>query len=285
MKGKHKGGITGRGMGWEFFNSWWILLSFFALSWIGFFIIGRRARQKKWIVMGIIFCLLQFVLFFFIPKSNTMMKDIIMTIWCAAYIAGIILSFALRKKYLICRDVLLNARIAEKDDQQLRASVVRDYEKQGVQGARTTVDSNDVLTAAVRAAVQPDVLAEEDPKKRETAVSSHASQATVPQTTGQPAQPPFDINNCTEQEMSGLSGVSVAQAKKAIEYRRMHGGFSTVDEFFQTIALKPHFVVQLEGELICGQYRQEDSVMQQAGSAPNKTKDVSDAKPGRKLDF
>lgn len=279
MDGKGKGGITGRGVGWELLNSWWVLFSFFALSWIGFFIVGKRARQKNWTVMGVVFCILQFGLLFLISDSN----DIIMMIWFAAYIAGIIMSFSVRKKYLICRDVLLNARIPEKDDQQLRASIVQSYQKQGVQGARTTVESDDMLTNAVRTAVQQDAPDEEALKKRETAKPSHVSQAAVPQTAEQ--LEPLDINNCTEQELSSLPGVSVVQAKKAVEYRRVQGGFFTVDEFFQAVALKPHFIVQLEGKLLCGPYQQEDAVTPQTDSVTDTAKTVPTAKSGRKLDF
>lgn len=55
----------------------------------------------------------------------------------------------------------------------------------------------------------------------------------------------LDINTCTREDFMTLPGFSVAQASRAMAYRRENGGFSSADEFIDELKIKPHFAVQI----------------------------------------
>ncbi len=55
----------------------------------------------------------------------------------------------------------------------------------------------------------------------------------------------LDINTCTSAELSSLPGITLADARRAVAYREEHHGFSSVDEFVDKLAIKPHFAVQI----------------------------------------
>ena len=76
-----------------------------------------------------------------------------------------------------------------------------------------------------------------------------------------------DINTCSLAQLAALPGVTVAMAKMAEQHRQLHGGFANVDEFFDTIALKPHFRVQLLDQLTCGSF-QTRRPQKPAGTSP-----------------
>jgi len=55
----------------------------------------------------------------------------------------------------------------------------------------------------------------------------------------------IDINTCTQSQLMELPGISLVQAKRAMEYREERGGFRSADEFVQVLNIKPHFAVQI----------------------------------------
>ena len=81
----------------------------------------------------------------------------------------------------------------------------------------------------------------------------------------------IDINSCGESDFVSLPGVSIVMAKRAIQYREEHNGFSSKEEFFDTIQLKPHFIVQIQEMVECKPLKNQ--------TIPN------DEGPGRKLDL
>lgn len=238
---------------------------FFVLSWTGFFYIGIKAKQKKWYLAGVVFFLLQFVLVLAAPSVKSTAYDVAMIIFFSAYIAGIILSFRARKEYLICRDIILNARFEEQKIQRLRETVMRNYRDQGIENVQATKE--DSFTKVVRAAMREG----EAPKPEE---QSKLRAETQEQTSEeiQEKVPLLDINACSELALSELPGVSVVAAKKAIAYRTEHSGFFDVDDFYAAVGVKPHFIVRLEDRLTCGPYTPPESVGQKTGTE-------------RKLDF
>ena len=49
-----------------------------------------------------------------------------------------------------------------------------------------------------------------------------------------------DVNNCSEYELTKLSGINIAVAKRIVAKREVIGGFKTKEEFLKFINLKPH---------------------------------------------
>lgn len=59
-----------------------------------------------------------------------------------------------------------------------------------------------------------------------------------------------DVNNASEAELTALPGISVIVAKKIIQFRESHRPFRSVDDFIETMKIKPHFAKQLKN-LVC----------------------------------
>lgn len=269
-----KGGVTGRGMAWEILNSWWIAFSVVSCSWIGFFIIGSKAKQKKWKMMGVLFLILQFgvLLAVGITDVQGILSDILVVIWLGAYVSGIILSFTQRKEYLLCRDVLINVRLDERNQQKLRNTVIRNYEQQGIVDPQTIASFSSDRQTFDSVKVPEPARAENRKHRQDTQVSECNDVRKI-----------VDINSCSESDLVELPGISVVLAKKAITYREEHQGFRLVEEFFTVLEIKPHFMVQLKDRIKCGEYRNHGAKV-----VTDKTMERS-AQPtpsgGRKLDF
>ena len=75
------------------------------------------------------------------------------------------------------------------------------------------------------------------------------------QPVAQPTANPnaLNLNAATEEQIAALPGLTIIDAKKAVEYRDANGGFRTVDEFYNAISIKPHIMARIEGTVFAGQ--------------------------------
>lgn len=266
-----KGGITGRGLAWEILNSWWIAFSFVGFSWIGFFIIGNKGKQKKWLYMGVAFFIMQFVSFFFI--GNSKYGSYVMAIWLVAYVVGIIVSFRQRKKYLLSRDILINASVDKKEHQRLRDSILRDFEQKGKIDISKMVDTEIDLENIPDKKVIRNIKSSDAQESKDSSTSDNKIVAIKSND-----QECIDINHCTELDLVELAGLSVVSAKQAIQYRKKNNGFHSAEEFYDILELKPHLAAQLEKKITCGVYEIDQN-------PTLKQKENKNSLRGRKLDF
>ena len=227
----------GRGSGWELRNSAWVLLSFVGLAWIGFFIIGKQAQNKKWLMMGGIYAAILIITFFLVAKW-----DVFVYVWMIAVLASIVHSFMVRKQFLKERDDVLRQREGSSVGRTVdiaptpKATVDYPAEEKPTKNRAVTIDNdffddlNEQLSNATSESF--DVFSQEQEETRATQVA-------------------INVNTCTEEELASLPGVSVVKAKKAVDYRNQNGGFVSVDEFLAVIAVQLHFQKQIEGMVCC----------------------------------
>lgn len=69
----------------------------------------------------------------------------------------------------------------------------------------------------------------------------------------------LDINKATEEEITALPGINIIAAKKIVEYRDLHCGFKTVEEFYKVMKIKPHFQKQLNNLICVKEYKIKSS--------------------------
>ncbi len=243
-----RNGITNKDTAWELLNSWWVLTSVIVLAWVGFFYAGKTAKQRKWILCGCGYFITQVcgLAAAFSYEFPEIVNIICIWIWGISWIFGIIHSFWVRKEYLIRRELIVTNGYISKTDENLKRKIRNEYMSEQL---NIRLDS---APASQFAPVQPEVQPAVQPVVAPVA----------------PDEKIIDINICNEEDLASLPGITAITAKKAISYRNGKGGFSSVDELFEFLALKPHFVVQIRELVIC--------------SAP----DVPGAnKKGRVLDF
>lgn len=80
-----------------------------------------------------------------------------------------------------------------------------------------------------------------------------------------------DVNTASEEEIAALPGLTIIDAKRAVDYRRENGPFRTPDEFFEAIRVKPHIMVKIQDRVIA--------------SAQSSSGSDADGKGGRVIDL
>jgi len=141
-------GITNKGRTWENGNSLWLIWSFIMfLNFIPFFWIGVRAKQKKWLVFGLVyfmFCFFSPVLFVGIDIYANTSTSLMLIAW----IVSIIHAFLSRKEYLIRREIIID-NIGSEDD-ALRQKIQNEYAHQQNAPVNESVMSENEILACKR---------------------------------------------------------------------------------------------------------------------------------------
>ena len=206
--------ITGKGKKWEILNSLWIIWSFvFGLNYAGFFWIGYRTKQKKWVLFGCLYLVLGFAVPMYASGASvkgTLLSTILMLIWFGSWVVSAIHSFLSRKEYLLRREAIVNGKKAA--ELAFRQNIQNEYQQPEVRTVQT---------------VQP-------------------PQTVPPAAAQQPVTQKIELNTCSENQLADLPGVGVVLSKKAIAIRNGAGGFASVDDFCSKLGLMPHFAVQIE---------------------------------------
>lgn len=231
-------GNSQKSLGWKLLNSAWILFSFVGGAWIGFLIIGRKAKEPKWTKMGLIYAIVLWVTFLIGVETPTesAISTIGILLWFLIYMFSIVHSFIANKKYLVCREILIVANQDEIDKQQMREEIIQHYKEEGI---ITSVSET-------QEQMENENFVSNNTKSEEILINDEAAEQVENKEGAK-----LNINSCTENDLAALPGVSVVAAKRAIEYRNQQNGFLSVEEFYAIADIKPHFVVQLDDLIAC----------------------------------
>jgi DNA uptake protein ComE-like DNA-binding protein len=220
--------VTKRGKAWDLRNSLWILWTFTGFGFIAFFWIGSRAKHKAWTLLGCLYLVLLFTGFFLSTENlATVGVPLMMITW----VASIAHAFIIRKSYLLRRELFLEGA------EQRNAETVRKNEelRRKIRG-ETTNQAEDSFIPIV--------------EKKE----SLQQMDKIPEE--QPATEPLDLNNCTESELALLPGIGAVRAKKIVALRSEKGGFSSFDDFVNSLKIEPHFAVQINTMVVVSEVEQ-----------------------------
>lgn len=249
-----------KSFGWKLLNSAWILLSFIGGAWIGFLIIGRKAKEPKWTKMGLIYAIALWGTL--LIGVETPISNIGMCLYILTWMFSIVHSFIANKKFLICREILATTNQDELDKQKMKEKIIQHYKEEGIITSAPNPQQN----------VEDRNFVSNNVHDKEKMVAVRADNQSNNQ-----EQCKLNINACTEKDLAILPGVSIVAAKKAIEYRNQQNGFKTVEEFYVIADIKPHFVIQLEDLITC-----ESGILAQTQETAQMQKDES---KGRILDL
>ena len=250
---------TNKGADWEFRHSLWVIWGFFGLAFIAFLIIANGAKKRQWFIYAAVYAAL-FALWLAFTEAGeeSALYDVGTTIGAFNLIGGTIHLFLVRKEYLR-RRVIIAEEGYQVDEMEL--------ERQRMHRERGMADTVEQAQEKLRRRIE----------ERQAATQQEPVQRPQQPATPKPAAPkvpvePIDINTCSITQLADLPGVTLVMAKKADDIRRERGGFKSVEEFFEAIQLKPHFVMQVQDKVTCAAPQPE---------APT----VTDEPVGRKLDF
>ena len=255
--------VTRRGLLWEILNSWWIILSFCGLSFISFFYIGNKSRTTKWKVTGILYFLVYVVALTCIATLPFgTLSNIAVVVWLASLLIGLIQSFMVRKEYLIRRDYILTNGIEEKDLEEMRKHVKKQYKgKDYIESSgndthfdstyHSNIEYRDYDTVSNKPETNPfegEYYDESIVKNNEEILdnSKYVSYSKKNKETENISKSnQININFCTVDELLKLPGVNEETAAKAVSLREMLGGFNSVLEFIDMTHIEPQYVDQI----------------------------------------
>ncbi|WP_164491824.1 ComEA family DNA-binding protein [Staphylospora marina] len=230
---------------WELWNSLWMGWALFTLgilNWVSFFYIGIRVRQRKWVLAGIGYA----IPFVVMMISEGVLSDVYMDLAAGVAVAlwpvSIIHAMLIRREYL--ERLRYRNQIINRELEDLRKQILREYE-----GKRSAPS------------VGPD---------SRTSPSANPSVPDSSQPSGL-----VDLNTASEEELATLPGMNLILAKLAVRKRLEKGGFTSVDDFADSLELKPHIRVRLKKLATVGKPQGQDI------EAP----DASAGQRGRLVDF
>jgi competence protein ComEA len=108
-------------------------------------------------------------------------------------------------------------------------------------GPRAGADVNAINLAAKVADGQQVVV------PRRGAATAGAADASAG--TGAAAQAPVGLNSATAEQLDTLDGVGPATAQKILDWRREHGGFSSIDDLGEVPGIGPKRLAALRGKV------------------------------------
>ncbi len=225
---------TSKGQRWELLHSLWILWTFTLgfFNWVAFFYVGIRAKQRKWILWGLVYAI-PFILsmvFAERPAFDGWIGDLTVTLTLILGIISIVHAFRIRKEYLLRLEAL--QRREANSGATLRDRVNAEYSAQ------------DQRSVTNREPARPSEFAGTQGSDREQEPDGSAATSNPAPSTADQA-PKLDLNSSSEQEISSLPGVGLIIAKRAVKLREERGGFQSVEEFGQALNLKPHIVERI----------------------------------------
>lgn len=242
----------------KIFGSWWVFLSLIIfLNGLGLIFAGVRTKCKKWKIFGLIYIILAWVL----------MSLGFAGIYIVSWVVSIIHTMYIRKEYFIRIEVLHDSKdiIATKKETQDKKLVDKVYK--------------DILGDDKHSFINK--METKDSKKIET------KQTETVKTVVEPMQK-LDINSCLDAELSQVPGIGIILSKKAMDIRKEHGKFTSLDEFYELLNISSEKRVKLDKCLECNAdeivKKFEKKENGQASETKNEEK-FRNKNIGRKIDF
>lgn len=137
--------ITVRGKKWERKNSLWVIWSFFGFSSISFLNIGIKAKEKKWIITGIIYFVVLWGGMIIVGDMPGKAGEILADAMMILYIVSIVHPFLVRKSYLKKYDMILKNNEVELEHEKIkraRESLERANEIKNIENEARKVNEN-----------------------------------------------------------------------------------------------------------------------------------------------
>lgn len=213
---------TSKGTLWELTHSLWILwtLAFGFLSWVSFFYIGFRTKQRKWILWGLIYSSSAITAMLIGPTADysimvpedSWIMDLQIFYFFGLWIISMIHALWVRNEYLLRLEAISEPI---RDDEYLKRKYAMEYAYGNEEKSKF-----------------------QNPFKR-SSMNSGIKKKDVKDLEVQPK--PVDINNDPEEVIADLPGVGSILAKKVVETRQS-SPFKSVDEFGEILGLKPHII-------------------------------------------
>lgn len=234
---------------WESYNSRWLWWTYFPFtSPIAFFTIARKGKKPLWYVYGFFFLAFWVVYIVYQEQLTERFANDIGGFLLAVYIGGIVLARFLKKEYLMRLEILESDDSKRERENEMRARIANELfgSAQGQHPSAAQAQPQAFAPAQAQTETQQPIHSERASSQPQPV---HSPTSATQQDSADAAI--IDINTCDETALAQLPGITLIQAKKAVNYRATNSPFKSVDEFYQVIGLKPHIIAQIEGRITC----------------------------------
>jgi DNA uptake protein ComE-like DNA-binding protein len=254
-------------IGWLLGMSSWMLLTLVpgaVLTWLAFGIVGVASRSRRLIIVGVVWAAVAVLV------NLEMWGEAQPIVRTVAYLAGMVCALAVNPGWLrtmwqrrveksgmgvtsaraAATGTATDAPAGNRASRRSRAKSTQRAQQKAAQQAKAKAapprDRTAELAAAVGATTSdlldtPTEAGATKPEKTAPAAAEAADEAAEP----------VDVNTATAAELEGLPGVTKARARKAVSEREEQGGFSSLEDFGETLGLQPHEIVRLRKVATC----------------------------------
>lgn len=267
---------------WRLSQSWWTLFGFFpfgVLAWVGYLIIGSRARNWRWLLLAGVSLALTIGWFMWnaalpsVPKGTVSTGDTGHGWWGLADMVlwlgnAFVLQWFVNRRWLVWRahhpkrvwyqDATVTPSASTPTLPSMSAPAIMDH----------ALSSNSGAVAAPQPSF--DSRPELGPSTNLGAGANQAQQSANSVAGSTPAV--FDLNVATPEELASLPGVDTAWAEHIVATRERIGGFKDTSELVTAASMQPHFFALVRDHVVV-------SPIHPSGPAP----DVPAS--GRRLEF
>lgn len=244
---------------WRIAHSSWMLLGFFpfaVLAWVGYLIIGIKARNWKWLVLAAVF--LGWVIGWFAwtaswgsvekyephpdPVSNAWWGWTGILVWLGN---AFVLQWIVNRRWLVWR-AHYRAEVWYKNATATRTT----SESEPRPATPSTVTG--IMHTALEGGREPAVTSAY-PSASALSGPQYAAQPDTPGSVGPTAVPPeqandvLDLNTATSDDLARLPGIDSAWADHIIRIRQQLGGFKDSAQLVTAASLQPHIFAALRG--------------------------------------
>lgn len=221
---------------WRTLQSWWMLLCLIPYcAGAALLAAGLRGKKRSWTIGGgavSLFYIVEAVVLRVCQSAALKGSDTVVNA-ALLYIAFV----AVRRLMAIC--VFAACTVIREDYLVARAARLGGYDSQ--------IDQELAQQEQFHRRIQGEepVPAEKPVPEKKLEKKPVKPVEKAPEKPAEAPEGALDLNACSEEELRTLPGISLVEAKKAVEYRASHGGFASVDEFIDVLGIKPHFAVQI----------------------------------------
>lgn len=111
-----------------------------------------------------------------------------------------------------------------------------------------------VKAAGAKAAAEADAASQtvpDDAVELAASVGASSDDMIAAREEAAPPAEPVDVNTATAAELEDLPGMTRSRARRAVKEREAQGGFTSVEDFGETVGLQPHEIVRLRRVATC----------------------------------
>ncbi|WP_106815761.1 ComEA family DNA-binding protein [Microbacterium timonense] len=272
MSGSKAAATDAPSIGWMLGMSSWMLLTVVpgpTLTWLGFSIIGVASRSRRLIILGVVWGAAA------ILASLELWGQWQPLVRAIVYLAGMLVALMVNPGWLRA----MWQRRTERGGGTTTASRTREttwHRAAATTSATTTKAPSRPSRSARRKAAAAARAAEAKRARGATAAAgkTKTTDAAAPSSskspTGEAAElasavgystddllaadltpEPIDVNTAGASELEKLPGMTRSRARRAVKEREAQGGFTSVEDFGESVGLQPHEIVRLRRLATC----------------------------------